>query len=59
MPVRIAVVVQLLNCVQLFATPRTAAHQAYLSFTISQSLLKPQPPAPHTSQYGHGQNVYK
>ena len=26
---------------QLFATPRTAAHQASPSFTISQSLLKP------------------
>ena len=33
-------IVQQLNCVQLFATPWTAAHQAYLSFTISQSLLK-------------------
>ena len=33
-------VVQLLRCVQLFATPWTAAHQASLSFTISQSLLK-------------------
>ena len=27
-------------CVQLFATPWTAAHQAFLSFAISQSLLK-------------------
>ena len=34
-------VVQLLSCVQLFATPWTAAHQASLSFTISRSLLKP------------------
>ena len=34
------VVVQLLSCVQLFVTPRTAAHQASLSFTIFQSLLK-------------------
>ena len=34
------VVVQLLSCVQLFATLETAAHQAYLSFTISQSLFK-------------------
>ena len=34
------VVAPLLSCVQLFATPRTAAHQASLSFTISQSLLK-------------------
>ena len=32
--------VQLLSCVQLFATPWTAAHQASLSFTNSQSLLK-------------------
>ena len=34
------IAVQLLSCVQLFATSRTAAHQASLSFTISQSLLK-------------------
>ena len=33
------VVVQLLSRVQLFATPWTAACQASLSFTISQSLL--------------------
>ena len=33
-------VVQLLSCVQLFATPWTTAHQVPLSFTISQSLLK-------------------
>ena len=32
--------VQLLNCVQLFETPRTAAHQASLSITNSQRLLK-------------------
>ena len=32
--------VQLLSYVQLFATPRTAAHQASLSITNSQSLLK-------------------
>ena len=32
-------VVQSLSYVQLFATPGTAAHQASLSFTISQSLL--------------------
>ena len=32
--------VQLLSCVQLFATPSTAAHQASLSITNSQSLLK-------------------
>ena len=34
------VVVQLLNCVRLFATPWTATCQASLSFIISQSLLK-------------------
>ena len=34
------VVVQSLSCVQLFATPWTAARQASLSFTISWSLLK-------------------
>ena len=32
--------VQLLSCVQLFVTPRTAAHQASLSITNSQRLLK-------------------
>ena len=36
----IAVVVQSLRRVWLFATPWTAAHQASLSCTISQSLLK-------------------
>ena len=35
-----AVIVQLLSCVRLFATPGNAAIQASLSFTISQSLLK-------------------
>ena len=35
-----AAVVQLLSRVRLFAIPRTAAHQAPLSFTISQSLLR-------------------
>ena len=41
MPKRVnAIVVQLLSCVQLSATPQTAAHQASLSFTTSQSLLK-------------------
>ena len=35
----VSVVVQSLSCVQLFATPWAAAHQASLSFTISQSLL--------------------
>ena len=34
------VVVQSLSCVQLFTTPWTAALQASLSFTVSQSLLK-------------------
>ena len=34
------VVIQLLSRVQLFATPWTAARQASLSFTVSQSLLK-------------------
>ena len=34
------VVVQLLSCVRLFATPWTATRQASLSFIISQSLLK-------------------
>ena len=32
--------VQLLSHIQLFVTPWTAAHQAYLSITNSQSLLK-------------------
>ena len=32
--------VQLLNCVQLFATPWTVARQASLSITNSQSLLR-------------------
>ena len=35
-----ATAIQSLSRVQLFATPRTAAHQASLSFTVSQSLLK-------------------
>ena len=34
------VVIQLLNFVLFFAIPWTAAHQAPLSFTVSQSLLK-------------------
>ena len=33
-------VVQLLSCIWLFATPWTAVCQAFLSFTISRSLLK-------------------
>ena len=37
---KIVVVVQLLSHVQLCATPWTSACQAFLSFTISQSLLK-------------------
>ena len=32
--------VQSLSCVRLFATPKTATHQASLSITNSQSLLK-------------------
>ena len=36
----VVVVVQSLSCVWLFVTPWTAACQASLSFTISQSLLK-------------------
>ena len=32
--------VQSLSCVRLFATPQTAAHQAYLPITDSRSLLK-------------------
>ena len=35
-----SVVVQLLSCVQIFATPWTAACQASMSFINSQSLLK-------------------
>ena len=36
----VVVTVQSLSRVRLFATPRTAAHQASLSFTISWNLLK-------------------
>ena len=36
----VIVVVESFSRIQLFATPRTAARQASLSFTISQSLLK-------------------
>ena len=36
----VCLVVQSLSHVQLFTTPWTTAHQASLSFTISQSLLK-------------------
>ena len=35
--------VKSLSRVRLFATPWTAAHQAFLFFTISQSLLKLKP----------------
>ena len=54
---------QSLSCVQLFVTPQTAAHQASLSITNSQSLLKlmsielvmplssPSPPAFNLSQH--------
>ena len=38
--IMVVVVVQSLSCVQLFATPWTAAHQASLSITNSWSLLK-------------------
>ena len=34
------IVVQSLSCVQLFATPWTAAHQVSWSFTVSWSWLK-------------------
>ena len=37
---KVFVVFQSLSCVRLFVTPWTAACQASLSFTISQSLLK-------------------
>ena len=40
LPQSVSQSVQLLNCVQLFAIPWTAAYQASLSFTISWSLLK-------------------
>ena len=40
MYVYLNVVVQSLSHVWLFVTPRTAAHQASLSFTISQNLFK-------------------
>ena len=36
----VAVVAQLLSCVRLFVGPWTAARQASLSFTVSQSFLK-------------------
>ena len=38
-----SIVVELLSCVRLFATPWTAAFQTSLSFTISRSLLKLMP----------------
>ena len=38
--VEVALVAQLLSCVQLFAAPWTATCQASLSFTISWSLLR-------------------
>ena len=38
--IQVCAVVQLLSHVQFFATPWTAAYQAPLSFSISQSLLK-------------------
>ena len=63
LPLREVLIVQLLNCVQIFVTPWTAAHQVCLSFTIFQSLLKllliesshplssPFPPAFNLSQH--------
>ena len=36
----VVIVVQLLSHIPFFATPRTTARQASLSFTISQSLFK-------------------
>ena len=39
-PTSLFAVVQLPSCFHLFATPRTEAHQAPLSFTLSQSLLR-------------------
>ena len=42
-PLSAFVVVSSLSCVQLFVTPWTAARQASLSFTISQSLPKLMP----------------
>ena len=39
-PLLAGVTVQLINCVQLFLTPWTVAHQASQSFAISQSFLK-------------------
>ena len=36
----VVVVVALFSCVQFFATPWTAVHQASLSFAISQTWLK-------------------
>ena len=36
----VVIVVQSLSHVQLFTTPWTAAHQASLSFTITQSLFR-------------------
>ena len=37
---RLLIVIQLLSCDELFVTPSTAAHQAFLSITFSWSLLK-------------------
>ena len=41
LPGRPLAVVQSLSCFWIFVTPRTAACQASLSFTISQSFIKP------------------
>ena len=40
MEIKKYIAVQSLSCVRFFVIPWTAAHQASLSFTISQSLLK-------------------
>ena len=37
---QMVLVIQPLSCIRLFAVPRTAASQDFLSFTISHSLLK-------------------
>ena len=37
--IKVTILVQLLSHIQLFVTPWTAAHQASLSFTISQSFF--------------------
>ena len=66
------VAVQSLNCVWLFVTPWTAAHQASLSFTILRSLLKlmstesdiqpshpPSPPSPPAFNLSKHQGLFQ